>query len=437
MKIGVVGSGGREAAIIWKLSQDERVEEIFALPGNGGIAEFATCLDVAATDVEGVVSAAKQHNLDLVVVTPDDPLVLGMVDALNRVGIKTFGPTQAAAQLEGSKAYAKQLMDTYNIPTAAFKVFSDETEALSYVETCPLPTVVKASGLALGKGVIICTTREEAKEAIHSMMSEAAFGRSGETVVVEELIEGPEISVLAITDGKTIKPLVSSMDHKRAYDGDEGPNTGGMGCIAPNPFYTKEMAKRCMDEIFQPTIDACNQEGHPFHGCLFFGLMLTQDGPKVLEYNCRFGDPETETVLPLLRSNLLDIMLATENETLDVTPVENSGAASCCVVVASKGYPLAYEKGFPITLPETTSDEELFVAGARLEKEQSPHSLVSQPQAPQLVTNGGRVIDVVAQGQTLPEAIEKAYALADHVAFEGATMRRDIGARALKAHISE
>lgn len=437
MKIGVVGSGGREAAIVWRLAQDERVEEIVALPGNGGIAELATCVDVAATDIPGVVNVAKERGLDLVIVTPDDPLVLGMVDALDHEGIATFGPTKAAAQLEGSKAYAKEFMQKYNIPTAAFRVFSDEEEALAYAETCPVPTVVKASGLALGKGVIICKTREETTRAIHHMMSEAAFGSSGKTIVIEEYIEGPEISVLAFSDGKSIKPLISSMDHKRAFDNDEGPNTGGMGCIAPNPFYTEDVARRCMEEIFLPTIEGCQAEGHPFHGCLFFGLMLTAEGPKVLEYNCRFGDPETQTVLPLLQSNLLDIMLATERGDLEKVAVENSSDASCCVVIASKGYPVAYEKGFPITLPQTGPAEELFVAGAAAGVEAGAAAgSAMDAQRNKLVTNGGRVINAVAQAPSLEAAIDKAYVLAEQVRFDGATMRHDIGKRALSANHS-
>lgn len=437
MKIGVVGSGGREAAIIWALHKDARVEKIYALPGNGGIESLATCLPVSATDVEGVVKAAQNHEMDFVVVTPDDPLALGMVDALQEKGIATFGPTKAAARLESSKAYAKELMQKYHIPTAAFKIFDNEEEALTYVEECPLPTVVKASGLALGKGVIICQTREEAAEAVRKMMGEEAFGQSGKTIVIEEFMEGPEISVLALTDGKTIKSLASSMDHKRAFDGDEGPNTGGMGCIAPNPFYSKEIAGIAQEKIFLPTIEACEKEGHPFHGCLFFGLMLTDEGPKVLEYNCRFGDPETETVLPLLQSNLLDIMLATESENLADVPVENSDAASCCVVLASKGYPVAYDKGFEIKMParegtaqtaasatntgeQLVEGEQIFVAGAKKEGER-------------LLTSGGRVIDAVAQAPTLEKAMQKAYKLADEITFEGAMKRTDIGQKALQA----
>lgn len=468
MKIGVVGSGGREAAIIWALHKDPRIEKIYALPGNGGIEALATCLPVSATDVEGVIKAAEEHAMDFVVVTPDDPLALGMVDALQEKGIAAFGPTKAAARLESSKAYAKELMQKYHIPTAGFKVFDDEEEALAYIQQCPLPTVVKASGLALGKGVIICQTREEAADAVRKMMGEEAFGKSGKTIVIEEFMEGPEISVLAFTDGTIIKPLVSSMDHKRALDGDEGPNTGGMGCIAPNPFYSEELAQRCQDEIFLPTIEACKKEGHPFRGCLFFGLMLTDKGPKVLEYNCRFGDPETETVLPLLKSNLLDILLATESDNLADVPVENLNAASCCVVLASKGYPVAYEKGFEIKMPmregnwpgncgehyearfgknrensdgesdgensegtansdsanktqeEFSEGEQIFVAGAKKE-------------GGRLLTNGGRVIDVVAQAPTLEGAIQKAYKLAEEITFEGAMKRLDIGQKALKA----
>lgn len=420
MKIGVVGSGGREHAIIKKLAIDSRVEAIYAFPGNGGIAMDATCVDVSVTDVAGVVRKATQLALDFVVVTPDDPLALGMVDALEEAGIPAFGPRQKAAMIESSKAFAKELMQTYNIPTADFCVFSDAEQAHTYVETCSLPIVIKASGLALGKGVLICETREEAHNAIAQMLEDDAFGESGSTIVIEEFLEGPEVSVLAFTDGTVIKPLVSSQDHKRAYDGDTGPNTGGMGTVAPNPYYTKEIADICMKTIFQPTVDAMKQISRTFTGCLFFGLMLTKDGPKVLEYNCRFGDPETQVTLALLTSNLLDILQATRTNTLDKTPVESSDEAACCVVIASQGYPGSYEKGCAIELATPQEKEEMFVAGATLSEDG-------------LVSSGGRVLNAVAVAPTLHQARKKAYALAKRNTFENGYMRQDIGARALQA----
>ena len=357
MNIMVIGGGGREHAMIQKLREDPRSETIYALPGNGGIARDAICVDIAAKDIPAIVGFARTHAVDFAVVAPDDPLVLGAVDALEALGIPCFGPNRAAAAIEGSKVFAKDLMRRHGIPTAAYEVFTDLDAALRYVEDCPLPTVVKTDGLALGKGVLICESREEARRAVRSMLEERIFGDSGARVVIEEFLTGPEVSVLTFTDGETLVPMVSSMDHKRALDGDEGLNTGGMGTIAPNPFYTPEAAERCMEEIFLPTIRAMRAEGRPFKGCLYFGLMLTADGPKVIEYNCRFGDPETQVVLPLLRSSLLEIMLATAQGRLAETAVQFSQQSACCVVLASRGYPQHYEKGFPISLPETGPGE--------------------------------------------------------------------------------
>ena len=363
---------------------------------------------------------AKTHGIDFAVVAPDDPLVLGAVDALTEAGIPCFGPKKNAALIEGSKVFAKDLMARYRIPTAACRVFTDLNSALSYAETAPLPQVIKADGLALGKGVIIAETREDAKKALHEMMEDKIFGDSGSQVVMEEFLTGPEVSVLAFTDGKTIKPMVSSMDHKRAHDGDTGLNTGGMGTVAPNPYYTPEIAQICMDTIFRPTIDAMAKEGRPFAGCLYFGLMLTPQGPKVIEYNCRFGDPETQVVLPLLESDLLTIMEACANGTLDQVEVQFAHKHACCVVLASEGYPTHYEKGYPITLPEEPANACIYIAGAARKDGQ-------------LVTNGGRVLGAVAVADTLPQAIDRAYALADSIHFDNAYCRRDIGQRALAA----
>jgi len=420
MNILVIGGGGREHAIIQKLKEDPRAEKIYALPGNGGIAADAECHPIAATDIPAIAAFAKDHAIDLAVVAPDDPLVLGAVDALSGSGILCFGPRKNAAAIEGSKVFAKNLMKRYGIPTAAYEAFSDMDKALAYVETCPLPTVVKADGLALGKGVLICGTREEARQAVRSMMEGRIFGESGANVVIEEFLTGPEVSVLSFTDGEVIVPMVSSMDHKRALDGDQGLNTGGMGTVAPNPFYTAEVAERCMQEIFLPTIRAMKQEGRPFQGCLYFGLMLTPDGPKVIEYNCRFGDPETQVVLPLLESSLLEIMLASAKGTLAETAVKFSEKSACCVILASDGYPQKYEKGFPITLPETGENERIYIAGAAWKDRQ-------------LVTNGGRVLGAAAVADALPDAVRTAYALADRIQFENAYCRRDIGQRALAA----
>ena len=419
MKILVVGGGGREHAIIKKLKDNPEVTELYCLPGNGGIARDAVCVPIAATDLEGVVSFAKEKRIDYAVVAPDDPLAMGAVDLLESAGVPCFGPNKRAAVIEASKAFSKDLMKRYGIPTARYETFDDMDAALAYLETVPMPAVVKADGLALGKGVIIAQTLPEAQAAVRAMMADHRFGKSGERIVIEEYLEGPEISVLSFTDGKTVVPMVSSMDHKRAGEGDTGLNTGGMGTVAPNPYYTPEVAERCMREIFLPTIRAMAAEGRPFKGCLYFGLMLTKDGPKVIEYNCRFGDPETQVVLPLLKTDLLTVMQAVTEERLADCPVEFSRDAAACVILASKGYPGAYEKGFPITIPEDL-DAELYIAGA---KEADG----------KLVTVGGRVLGVTATAPTLPAALEKAYAAADRVHFENAYCRRDIGRRALAA----
>ena len=420
MKILVVGGGGREHAIIQKLREDPRAEVICALPGNGGIARHALCADIAATDIPAIVSFAQANAVDFAVVTPDDPLVLGAADALRQAGVPCFGPGKDAAAIEGSKVFAKNLMKKYGIPTAACAVFDRAEEALRYVEDCPLPTVVKADGLALGKGVLICETREAARDAVRSMMEDRVFGESGARVVIEEFLTGPEVSVLSFTDGETLVPMVSSMDHKRALDGDRGLNTGGMGAIAPNPFYTPAIAAECMEKIFLPTIRAMKAEGRPFQGCLYFGLMLTTDGPKVIEYNCRFGDPETQVVLPLLEGSLLEIMLAVAEGRLGSAEVTFSKKSACCVILASKGYPQKYDKGLPITLPETAADEHIYIAGA-VEKDG------------RLLTSGGRVLGAAAVAENLPAAINRAYDLADRVRFDNAFCRRDIGQRALRA----
>ena len=419
MKILVVGGGGREHAIIKKLKENPAVEQIFALPGNGGIAADATCVGIGATDIEGITAFAREQQVDYAVVAPDDPLVLGAVDALEAEGIPCFGPRANAAIIEGSKVFSKNLMKKYGIPTARYEVFDNMDAALSYLENAPIPTVIKADGLALGKGVIIAQTREEAKAAVRDMMEGHVFGKSGDHVVIEEFLTGPEVSVLAFTDGKVVKPMVSSMDHKRAGDNDTGLNTGGMGTVAPNPYYTDAVAERCMKEIFLPTIAAMNAEGRTFRGCLYFGLMITADGPKVIEYNCRFGDPETQVVLPLLESDLLTIMQATTNGTLAQTEVRFSDKHACCVILASSGYPTAYKKGFEITMaPEAAAHT--YVAGAKLENGK-------------LLTSGGRVTGTTAVADSLEEAIREAYRLSDGVRFEGAYRRSDIGRRALQA----
>ena len=419
MKIMVVGGGGREHAIIKKLKENKSVTEIYALPGNGGIARDAECVNIGAKDIEGMVTFAKQNKIDFAVVAPDDPLVLGAVDALESAGIPCFGPDKKAAVIEGSKSFSKNLMKKYGIPTASFETFTDAESALEYIEHCEIPVVVKADGLALGKGVIIANTRDEATYAVNSMMRDKKFGDSGSTVVIEQFLTGPEVSVLAFTDGKTVKPMVSSMDHKRAGNGDTGLNTGGMGTIAPNPFYTDEIAAECMEKIFLPTVNAMRTEGRPFRGCLYFGLMLTAGGPKVIEYNCRFGDPETQVVLPLLESDLLEIMRACRNGTLADTEVKFSDGTAACVVMASRGYPEKYETGFEIDLSRAVNSE-VFVAGAKLENGK-------------LVTSGGRVLGVTAVSDTLKSAVEKAYSEVKKISFENAYYRDDIGARALSA----
>ena len=419
MKLLVVGGGGREHAIIKKLKENPEVEKIFALPGNGGIAADAECVPIGAKDIPAMVAFAVEQQVDYAVVAPDDPLVLGAVDALNAKGIPCFGPTAAAAQIEGSKVFAKDLMKKYGIPTAAYESFDDAAAALRYLDTAEMPIVVKADGLALGKGVIIAQTREEARQAVVSMMEEGMFGQSGSRVVIEEFLTGPEVSVLSFTDGETVVPMVSSMDHKRAKDNDEGLNTGGMGTVAPNPYYTEAIAAQCMEEIFLPTIRAMKAEGRPFRGCLYFGLMLTPDGPKVIEYNCRFGDPETQVVLPLLESALLTVMRATTEGTLAQTEVKFSDKSACCVILASDGYPQKYQSGFEMTIaPEALPHA--FVAGAKLADGK-------------LLTSGGRVIGLTAVEDTLPQAIDRAYTLTGMVHFENAYCRRDIGARAMKA----
>ena len=423
MKVLVVGGGGREHAVIRKLKENKEITEIYALPGNGGIAADAVCEPIAATDIAGITAFAVEHQIDYAVVTPDDPLVLGCVDALEEKGIPCFGPRANAAIIEGSKVFSKNLMKKYGIPTARYETFDELDAALRYLESAPMPTVIKADGLALGKGVIIAQTLDEARAAVTDMMQNGRFGKSGEHVVIEEFLEGPEVSVLAFTDGKTIKPMVSSMDHKRAGDNDTGLNTGGMGTVAPNPYYTKAVAARCMEEIFLPTVNAMNAEGRPFKGCLYFGLMITKDGPKVIEYNCRFGDPETQVVLPLLESDLFTIMRAVTDERLAETEVRFRDKHACCVILASEGYPESYRKGYLLTIPETVR-EKVYVAGAKL-------------QDGQLVTSGGRVLGVTAVADTLSQAIDDAYALVGTVHFDNAFYRHDIGARALMAKEAE
>jgi len=419
MKIMVVGGGGREHAIIKKIKENKNVTEIFALPGNGGIAEDATCVNIGAKEIEKITEFAVENKIDYAIVAPDDPLVLGAVDALNEKGIDCFGPKANAAIIEGSKVFSKDLMKKYNIPTAEYEVFSDAEKALEYLKTAPIPTVIKADGLALGKGVIIAMTREEAFEAVKSIMEDKVFGKSGDNIVIEEFLTGPEVSVLSFTDGKTVVPMISSMDHKRVGDNDTGLNTGGMGTVAPNPYYTEEIAKECMEKIFVPTMDAMNKEGRTFKGCLYFGLMLTPNGPKVIEYNCRFGDPETQVVLPLLESDLLTVMQSVTNGTLKAEDVKFSDKNACCVIMASKGYPEKYDKGFEITIEDEVKDN-VYVAGAKI-------------QGGKVVTDGGRVLGVTAVSGSLEDAIKEAYKKCEKVHFENAYKRNDIGARALKA----
>ncbi len=417
MKIMVVGGGGREHAIIKKIKENKDVTEIFALPGNGGMAKDAKLVDIGAKDIPKIVEFAVENGIDYAVVAPDDPLVLGCVDALEEKGVPCFGPRANAAIIEGSKVFSKNLMKKYGIPTARYEVFSDMAKALEYLETAPIPTVIKADGLALGKGVIIANTRDEAKAAVVSMMQDKAFGTSGDNIVIEEFLTGPEVSVLAFTDGKTVVPMVSSMDHKRAGDNDTGLNTGGMGTIAPNPYYTADVAAECMGRIFMPTMNAMNKEGRTFKGCLYFGLMITPDGPKVIEYNCRFGDPETQVVLPLLKSDLLSVMMATTNGTLAETIVEFSKDSAACVIMASEGYPVSYEKGFKMDIPEEIEDN-VYVAGASLKDGE-------------LLTNGGRVLGVTAVRENLKDAVKASYEMVDKIKFDNAYYRNDIGAKAL------
>ena len=419
MNIIVVGGGGREHAIIKSLKKNKTIDKIYALPGNGGMLADAECVDIGAKDIDGIVDFAVSNNIDFAVVAPDDPLVLGAVDALNAKGIPCFGPDKKAAIIEGSKVFSKNLMKKYSIPTAEYEVFSDMQKALDYIRTAPVPTVIKADGLALGKGVLICNTREEAEKAVKTIMLDKVFGESGNSIVIEEFLTGPEVSVLSFTDGKTVVPMVSSMDHKRAHDNDEGLNTGGMGTVAPNPYFTPEVAERCMKEIFIPTINAMNSEGRTFKGCLYFGLMITPKGPKVIEYNCRFGDPETQVVLPLLKTDLFEIMKAVSEERLAEINVEFSDESACCVIMASDGYPEKYEKGFEITVDDGF-DADLFIAGAKAENGK-------------LLSNGGRVLGVTAVADNLRAAIDKAYAEVKKVNFGNAYYRKDIGKRALEA----
>ena len=424
MKVLVVGGGGREHALVRKIKESKKVDEIFCTPGNGGISYDAKCCDVAATDIDGVVNLAKEIKADLVVVAPDDPLVAGMVDALNEAGFKTFGPRANAAIIEGSKVFSKELMQKYNIPTAEYKVFDNAEEAIEYIkERNEFPTVIKADGLALGKGVIIPENLDDAIAGVKEIMEDKIFGASGNNIVVEEFLTGPEVSVLAFTDGKCVKPMVSSMDHKRALDGDKGLNTGGMGTVSPNPYYTQEVANECMDKIFMPTINAMNNEGRTFKGCLYFGLMITPKGPKVIEYNCRFGDPETQVVLPRLKTDIVDIFEAIDNETLSDLDVEWSDDACACVIMASGGYPKSYPKGIEITgLSNGQLDGvTVYHAGTKLQDNK-------------LVTSGGRVLGVTALGDTLEDALKKSYDAVEKIHFEGAHYRRDIGKRALEAN---
>lgn len=423
MKVLVVGGGGREHALIRKIKESKRVSEVYCCPGNGGISYDAQCFPVSATDIQGVVELAKKLFADLVVVAPDDPLVAGMVDALNAAGFATFGPNAAAAIIEGSKVFSKNLMLKYNIPTAEYKVFDNPADVLAYVkEKNEFPTVIKADGLALGKGVIIPETLEEAENGVREIMEDKIFGESGNNVVVEEFLTGPEVSVLAFTDGKCVKPMVSSMDHKRALDGDKGLNTGGMGTVSPNPYYTADIAKECMEKIFIPTIDTMNKEGRTFKGCLYFGLMLTPKGPKVIEYNCRFGDPETQVVLPRLKTDIIDIFEAINNGTLAELDIEWADEACACIIAASGGYPKSYPKGIEITGLENGQKDGVIVyhAGTAIKDGK-------------LVTSGGRVLGVTALGSDLQQALDKAYAALGEIHFDNMHFRHDIGKKALAA----
>lgn len=419
MQIMLIGGGGREHAIARALVKNPRVSRLYALPGNGGIAEVATCVPIGATDLDGIVAFAVAHAIDFAVVAPDDPLVLGAVDRLRAAGIRCFGPDKKAAAIEGSKAFAKAMMQKYNIPTARFAVFEAEADAAAYVRGHDYPLVVKADGLALGKGVVVAQTEAEALRALHEMMAEGRFGDSGRRVVVEEYLTGPEITVLAFTDGDTIRPMVAAMDHKRALDGDLGPNTGGMGVVAPNPYYTAEIARQCMDDIFAPTIRAMRAEGRPFQGCLYFGLILTPDGPRVIEYNCRFGDPEAQAVLALLETDLLDIFEAVQAGRLDAVDVRFSEEAACCVMLTSGGYPGGYEKDKPIEIDTLPDGVTLCHSGTACREGR-------------LVTAGGRVLGVLAKAKSLPEAVALAYEAVPSIRFDGMSCRTDIGKRALE-----
>ncbi|MBQ9370274.1 MAG: phosphoribosylamine--glycine ligase [Clostridia bacterium] len=419
MRVMVIGGGGREHAIIKKLRENKSIEVLYALPGNDGMKGDATLVPIGAKNLDKICNFAVEKKIDFAVVAPDDPLVLGLVDRLNAVGVKCFGPKKNAAIIEGSKAFSKALMKKYGIPTARYETFTDLEEAIRYVDTQEPPIVVKADGLALGKGVIIAATREEAKAALREMMENGKFGDSGKTVVIEEYLEGPEVSVLSFCDGNIVVPMVSGMDHKRAQDGDKGLNTGGMGTIAPNPFYTKEISAICKEQIFDKTVAAMNAEGRPFRGCLYFGLMITRDGPKVIEYNCRFGDPETQVVLPLMESDLLTVMMKTADGTLDPSDVKFSTGSACCVIMASAGYPEHYEKGYEI-VQKGEIDGEVYFAGAK-------------DRDGTLVTNGGRVLGVTVKGDTLMGAVTKCYEEIKKITFENAYYRSDIGAKAIKA----
>lgn len=418
MKVLVVGSGGREHAVICKLSENPNINEIWCAPGNGGISAYATCADVKATDVEGMVALAKKEAFDFCVVTPDDPLALGMVDALEKEGFPCFGPYANAAIIEASKAFSKDLMKKYHIPTAEYEIFTDPQDAWNYIsKKNTYPIVLKADGLALGKGVLIATSAKEAQNAVNELMVDHAFGKAGNKIVVEEFMTGKEVSVLAFTDSKVVCPMVSSMDHKRANDGDEGLNTGGMGTIAPSPYYTEEIAKQCMDEIFLPTIQAMKEEGRPFKGCLYFGLMLTPTGPRVVEYNCRFGDPETQVVLPLLKTDLFTIMKACHDETLADINIEWKDEHCACVIEASGGYPSSYQKGYEINgLDEKGQHEGVFVYHAGTKKEKGKY-----------YTNGGRVLGITACGNTLEDALAQAYKGVSEITFKDMHYRTDIG----------
>ena len=414
MKILVVGGGGREHAIVWKIAQSPKVDKIYCAPGNGGIAELAECVDIGATDIENMVKFAKEKAVDLVMVAPDDPLVLGMVDAMEKEGIRAFGPRANAAIIEGSKAFSKELMKKYNIPTAGYEVFTDSASAIEYIKKGTFPTVIKADGLALGKGVIIAQNLEEAEQAVHEMIDDGKFGKSGSRVVIEEFLTGPEVSVLAFTDGKTVKPMVSAQDHKRAYDNDEGLNTGGMGTFSPSRLYDDAKAAECMENIFLPTIKAMSAEGRPFKGVLYFGLMMTANGVKVIEYNCRFGDPETQVVLPRLKTDLVEIMEAVIDERLDEIEIEWEDNAAVCVVMASGGYPVSYKKGYEITGLDNVGDLTVFHAGTAIKDGK-------------IVTNGGRVLGVTAVGNDLDEAIKNAYAGVNKISWTDEFHRSDIG----------